>query len=61
MHGRTTGWSSTHWLLTLAAIGLPAGVAAHPVSRADAIFVQGVSGPAIAPFMYLGAKHMVTS
>ncbi len=51
---------SIRCLITLAAIGLPAGVAAHPVSRADAIFVHSVNGPAIAPFMYLGAKHMVT-
>ena len=26
----------------------------------NAAFVQGVDGPAPAPFMYLGAKHMVT-
>lgn len=33
---------------------------AHGVSRGDAAFVSGVTGPAIAPFAYLGAKHMVT-
>ena len=32
----------------------------HAVSDADALFVQGIDGPAVAPFLYLGAKHMVT-
>lgn len=35
-------------------------VAAHPMSGRDATFVQGIQGTAIAPFVYLGAKHMVT-
>ena len=33
---------------------------AHGVSNRDAAFVRTVTGPAPAPFMYLGAKHMVT-
>lgn len=33
---------------------------AHDVAAADKAFVQGVTGPAIGPFLYLGAKHMVT-
>lgn len=33
---------------------------AHGVSDRDAAFVQGVTGALVAPFMYLGAKHMVT-
>jgi len=33
---------------------------AHGVSRRDAVFVSSVTGAAIAPFAYLGAKHMVT-
>lgn len=33
---------------------------AHPMSGRDATFVQGIQGTAIAPFLYLGAKHMVT-
>jgi HupE / UreJ protein len=33
---------------------------AHGVSGRDAAFVQAIDGPAIGPFMYLGAKHMVT-
>ena len=35
-------------------------VSAHGVSRRDAAFVSGITGPAIAAFGYLGAKHMVT-
>jgi hypothetical protein len=37
-----------------------AGVAAHPMSGSNATFVQLTEGPAVAPFMYLGAKHMLT-
>src|SRR5690348_9038692 len=33
---------------------------AHGVSGSDALFLQGISGAAIGPLMYLGAKHMVT-
>ena len=33
---------------------------AHTISGNDANYVQAIDGPAIAPFMYLGAKHMVT-
>ena len=33
---------------------------AHNVSARDAAFVQSIDGPAIGPFLYLGAKHMVT-
>lgn len=39
---------------------LPVIANAHNVSKRDAAFVQSNSGTAIAPFMYLGAKHMVT-
>src|SRR5215475_1744157 len=39
---------------------LPAPAAAHNVSKRDASFVQSTKGAAIAPFVYLGAKHMVT-
>lgn len=38
----------------------PEAAAAHGVSNRDAAFVRTVTGPAPAPFMYLGAKHMVT-
>jgi len=33
---------------------------AHTISGSNATYVKGIDGPAIAPFMYLGAKHMVT-
>lgn len=33
---------------------------AHNVSEGDAKFVEGNQGAAIGPFLYLGAKHMVT-
>ena len=33
---------------------------AHGVSGKNATFVQSIQGPAIGPFLYLGAKHMVT-
>src|SRR5215472_10861928 len=39
---------------------LPAAASAHNVSKRDAAFVQSNSGRAIVPFIYLGAKHMVT-
>jgi hypothetical protein len=33
---------------------------AHDVAEGDKAFVQSIEGPAIFPFLYLGAKHMVT-
>ena len=39
---------------------VPIVAAAHNISGADARFVEGLSGSAIIPYMYLGAKHMVT-
>jgi hypothetical protein len=33
---------------------------AHGVSQKDASFVESIDGAAIGPFLYLGAKHMVT-
>ncbi|HEU4620095.1 MAG TPA: HupE/UreJ family protein [Gammaproteobacteria bacterium] len=44
-----------------AASALLGGVAAaHGVAQADAAFIERVNGAALVPFMYLGAKHMVT-
>jgi hypothetical protein len=37
-----------------------AALAAHGVTGKDAVYLQGLDGPAIGPLMYLGAKHMVT-
>ena len=39
---------------------VPAIASAHGVSESDAKFVQANQGTAIGPFLYLGAKHMVT-
>ena len=40
-------------LFSLAAFG-------HTIEGGDASFVEAIDGPAIGPFIYLGAKHMVT-
>lgn len=42
------------------ALLLPVVASAHNVSKGDAKFVEANQGRAIGPFMYLGAKHMVT-
>src|SRR5579871_6514773 len=55
---RTTAFILT--LLVLFTLAFPAGVSAHNVSKRDATFVQANHGIAIAAFLYLGAKHMVT-
>lgn len=47
-------------VIIVLAVLLPAVANAHGVARDDATFVQNTKGAAIAPFMYLGAKHMVT-
>ena len=47
-------------LTMLALIVWPAPLLAHDVGGRDAAFVAATRGPAIGPFLYLGAKHMVT-
>ena len=47
-------------LILLCGWVFPISAVAHDVSRRDASFVQSNHGPAIGPFLYLGAKHMVT-
>lgn len=47
-------------LIVAASVFWPEVLTAHGVSNRDAAFVRTVTGPAPAPFMYLGAKHMVT-
>jgi hypothetical protein len=52
-----------HWVLaSIGTVVLLLGNAAlaHTIAGNDANYVQGIDGPAIAPFIYLGAKHMVT-
>ena len=46
--------------LILLALVFPGAAFAHNVSKRDASFVQSNHGAAIAPFLYLGAKHMFT-
>ncbi len=48
------------FLIVLLVCVAAAPVFAHNVSKRDASFVQSATGAAIAPFLYLGAKHMVT-
>ena len=35
-------------------------VLGHNISSSNTSFIEGLDGPAVFPFMYLGAKHMVT-
>jgi hypothetical protein len=53
------GFASALIVLGVCMLSDPA-VLAHGVTGRDAAFVQAINGPAIGPFMYLGAKHMVT-
>lgn len=47
-------------LLTVA-LSLVSGFAsAHGVAEGDQAFIEQVTGPQLVPFIYLGAKHMVT-
>jgi hypothetical protein len=48
-------------LAAVALLGLAAGGAsAHGVAQGDKGYIQEISGPHPVPFMYLGAKHMIT-
>ncbi len=47
-------------VIVVAVCLFPGSASAHNVSKRDASFVQSTKGAAIAPFVYLGAKHMVT-
>jgi hypothetical protein len=47
-------------LRTLLLSLLPVVALGHTIEGSDANFVQAIDGPAIGPFIYLGAKHMVT-
>lgn len=50
----------THGTIAILVLLCAVSLSAHGVSNRDAEFVRHVTGAAIAPFMYLGAKHMVT-
>ncbi|GAA5060427.1 HupE/UreJ family protein [Erythrobacter westpacificensis] len=47
-------------LLAIVLLAMPIEALAHDVAEGDKAFVRTIDGPAIVPFMYLGAKHMVT-
>jgi hypothetical protein len=47
-------------LATLAALLAPVELLAHGVTAGDKGYIQEMSGALPVPFMYLGAKHMVT-
>ena len=60
---RGTGGIALPWTLTFIALLLmltAQGALAHNVTLGDAGYVQEVSGWNLIPFLYLGAKHMVT-
>lgn len=48
------------FLLIVAVMLQPVAAFAHDVAEGDKAFVQSIEGRAIVPFLYLGAKHMVT-
>lgn len=60
----TPRFSSLRLLLctsvSLLAMVFPLLAFGHTIEGSDASFVEAIDGPAIFPFMYLGAKHMVT-
>jgi hypothetical protein len=57
-------WASGHrWALVIVFLGLMAGtseVLAHAVTEGDKGYIQEISGVKLLPFVYLGAKHMMT-
>ena len=56
-----TSRTALPYLLTFVALALSAGAAAaHNVTEGDAGYIQEIWVVNIIPFMYLGAKHMVT-
>jgi hypothetical protein len=59
------GWiaralSGRVWFIALLGTALSAAAFAHGVADDDKSFIERSSGQQIIPFMYLGAKHMVT-
>lgn len=55
--------SPLRWLAFVALLGaaiLGTTVQAHGIGGSDAAFVAGANGAQLAPFIYLGAKHMLT-
>ena len=48
------------WLALATFALLPMAVFGHNISESNASFVEQLNGPAVVPFLYLGAKHMFT-
>jgi hypothetical protein len=48
------------WLVAVLLFCVAGAAVAHTIAGDDATFVRGIAGPAVGPFVYLGAKHMVT-
>src|ERR1051326_7648704 len=61
-YSNTMKSNATILVLALVAVALlfPDAALAHNVSKRDAAFVVANQGTAMGPFLYLGAKHMVT-
>lgn len=53
---RWAGWA----IALLVIVALRSAAHAHGVGEDDRAFIEGAAGMAIGPYMYLGAKHMVT-
>lgn len=47
-------------VLIAALLAVPGAALAHDVAQGDRAFVAATQGQAVFPFLYLGAKHMVT-
>lgn len=59
--GRTFGWLALQTTLAVCSLLFLAGTAAaHAVAEGDKGYIQEISGIHLIPFIYLGAKHMVT-
>lgn len=55
------GWKRLlAFILLLAGAGISSNVMAHGVAGGDAAFIQQTQGAQVLPYLYLGAKHMVT-
>lgn len=50
----------TLFLVALGVVAFPGQASAHAVAEGDKGYIQEITGVHILPFIYLGAKHMVT-
>ncbi|WP_148861858.1 HupE/UreJ family protein [Marinobacter fonticola] len=58
--GSVAGRSCLFLILTALSAGLASSAMAHGVEEGDALFIEQATGAQLLPFVYLGAKHMVT-